>query len=119
MSRQNMIKVVSVIVLVILAWLVVSSNQSLKRENAMLNLDLQKEKIKSEKLQELSQIEIDQLDLQKAEYDSIRYAEEEAQYKKLKEESIWKTRCLKKKMIGEEESCEENLERYASYNLVK
>jgi len=47
----------------------------------------------------LSPIEIDNIDLQKANLNIEKYTKLEAENKKKKEQAIWKTRCLKKKLV--------------------
>ena len=88
-------------------------------QNTIIETKKQNLKYKNtiEQLKELSPIEIDEIDLKKAQLDSEKYAKLEAENKRLKEMSVWKTRCLKKKIVWEEKDCTNNLERYASYNL--
>ena len=116
--RKKRIATVSIL---IVAWLTIwysiweFSSLNDKLENSL------KENLKQqtviEQLKTLSPIEIDEIELKTAQLDSEKHEILEADHKKLKELAIWKTRCLKKKIIWEETNCSENLERYASYNL--
>jgi len=67
---------------------------------------------------ELSQVEVDRMELDQARLDFVEYGNLEAEYKQYKQEAKWKERCIEKKLIGKVDNCE-NLEEYAIYNLEK
>jgi len=88
--------------------------------NYTLQQEIKKTKLEMQLLKQPSQIEIMWDELKKAIMNSKIYSKKEIEYKNKKEQAIWKTRCLKKKIIWEEKwSCEKELNRFASYNIKK
>ena len=88
--------------------------------NYTLQQEIKKTKLEMQVLKQPSQIEKMWDELKKAIIDSKIYSKKEIEYKNKKEQAIWKTRCLKKKIIWEEKwSCKKELDRFASYNLKK
>ena len=63
-----------------------------------------------------SQIEITNQELTQSILDSAKYEKLEAENKRLKENAIWKQRCLEKKILWEKLNCNEDLERFANYS---
>ena len=117
MSKKKIGIISALIVLWLIIWYGIVDYNKTNSELADAKLSLLQAQSKIEQLKELSPIEIDEIDLKKAQLDSEKYAKLEAENKRLKEMSVWKTRCLKKKIVWEEKDCTNNLERYASYNL--
>ncbi len=112
MSKQT----IGILSILLVMWLIMwyKNYSDITRLNNA-HKEIIKYKMQIDELQEPSQIEKDEIELKKAELDSIAYWKLEAESKKRKEESIWKTRCLKKKIVWEEDICDNDLERFAVY----
>ncbi len=107
MSKRNL----GVLSILLVTWLAIwynSYTNSMNLENA--HKEIIQYQMQIDELEKPSQIELDEIDLKKAEVNAIAYWKLEAESKARKEQAIWKTRCIKKKIIWEEEECETNLE---------
>jgi len=123
MKKQKIVIVSTIIVATLFIWY---RDYTKGVEYNALITQLKEYQMQNSELKALSQIEVDQIELESAKINTDKLISQELEanellikIKGLKELSIWKTRCLKKKIIWEEENCETDLERYASYNLLK
>ena len=120
-NNNQIIIIVSIVVLVILTWMWINNyNQA----NAIAKI--KKELLEAKKPSEIEIIQKDYLlSKERIVNDKLRLDEIEKELEMVKrsyEEWVWKNRCLEKNILlkakGEKlENCDENLERFAVWNM--
>ena len=104
-KNKEILMVIAVIMLVMLAGLWITNHNQNKALNEL--------KVELNSAKQPSEIEKIKLNFDKNKKEVNEYKIKLENTKKDYEVSVWKDRCLEKKLINTKENCEENLERFA------